>query len=153
MRSRIERARTGSSPERLRVVGRDVAGRDRVDVDAVGSPLVGERLRQPGERRLGRGVGGDVDAALEAEQRGGEHDLPGAAPDHLATDPPGEDELARQVHRQHAVPLLVAVVHGRGALDRAGVVHEDVDRPLGAAQRLGEVGDRRPVGRSRPGTR
>ena len=52
-----------------------IPGGDRVDVDAQGCPLVGEGLGQARDGRLGGRVPGDVDPALEAEQRRGVDDL------------------------------------------------------------------------------
>ena len=49
MRTRICSLRDSVVAERLRVVGRDVPGRDGVDVDAARRPLVRERLRQAGD--------------------------------------------------------------------------------------------------------
>ncbi len=114
-------------PERLRVVGRDVAGDHRVDVDALARPLVRERLRQLGDAALARGIARHRDPTLEREQRGDEDDLPGPALQHPLADLSGEHELGGEVGRDHRVPRLVGVL-GRGLPhDRSGVVHEDVD--------------------------
>ena len=80
-------------PQRAGVVGRDLARRDRVDVHAVGSPLVGERLRQLRDPALAGGVAGDGDAALEREHRGDEDDLAAAVLDHPPAELAGEHEL------------------------------------------------------------
>ncbi len=114
--------------ERLRVVGRDVAGRDGVDVDPVRRPLVRERLRELRDPTLARCVPGDVDSALEGEQRGDEDDLPCSALHHEPADLAGEHELRRQVHFQDLVPLLVAVLGRRVSPNRSCVVDEHVDR-------------------------
>src|SRR4051794_15876233 len=45
-------------PQRRRVVGRDVAGRDRVHVDALARPLVRERHREARDAALAGGVPG-----------------------------------------------------------------------------------------------
>jgi len=57
------------------VVGADVPGRDRVHLDAGLSPLVGERLGDPGDGVLARRVAGDVDPPAERQQRGDVDDL------------------------------------------------------------------------------
>src|SRR5215208_4597606 len=51
--------------QRGRVVGAHVAGRDGVDTDAFGRPLVGERLGQLRDAALRRRVGRHRQAALE----------------------------------------------------------------------------------------
>lgn len=57
----------------------DVSGRNGVDRDALGRPLVGKRLCDLAHGALGRGVGGDCEAALEGEQRGEVDDAAAAA--------------------------------------------------------------------------
>lgn len=48
----------------------DVPRRNRIHRDALGRPLVGERLCELGDGALGGGVGGDGEASLEGEERG-----------------------------------------------------------------------------------
>ena len=144
IRSRIWRERCRIVSQRLRVVGLDVARRDGVDVDAVRGPLVRERLRQLRDPTLARCVPGDVDPALEGEERGDEDDLPRSALHHEPADLAGEHELRRQVHLQDLVPVLVAVLGRRVAPNRSCVVDEHVDRRPGS-QRLDEVVDRSPI--------
>ena len=100
---------------------------DGVDVDATGSPLVGEGLGEPGHGRLGGRVAGDVDPALEAEQRGGVDDLAAASLEHRATHLTGQDEGRTHVDVHDVVEVLVAVLGHRGAPDGAAVVDQDVD--------------------------
>lgn len=47
----------------------NVSRRNGVDRDALGRPFVGKRLCDLAYGALGRGVGGDCEAALEGEQR------------------------------------------------------------------------------------
>ena len=61
------------------VGGGEVTGCDGVDLDSPGCPLVGEGLGELGYTALGRCVGGDTDAALEAEEGGDVDDLAGGA--------------------------------------------------------------------------
>ena len=49
------------------LLGLDVAGRDGIDANAQGRPLVRQGLGEPREPALARGVGRDVEAALEGE--------------------------------------------------------------------------------------
>src|SRR5690606_8723951 len=106
----------------------DVAGRDRVDVDPVGRPLVGERAGQPGDRVLARRVRGHQEPALEAQHRRDVDDLPGAAGDHPAPRRPAQLEGGVQVELDDLVAVRVAERGGRGSADDPGVVDEDVDR-------------------------
>jgi hypothetical protein len=87
----------GIGAKRLGVVGRHVARRNRVDGDAVGRQLVGQRLGQAGDAVLGGGVGGDADAALEGKQRGDVDDAPGDLPAIMwrATDCDSRNRLFR----------------------------------------------------------
>lgn len=59
----------------------NVSGRNGVDGDALGRPLVGKRLCDLAHGALGRGVGGDCEAALEGEQRGKVYDAAATAGD------------------------------------------------------------------------
>ena len=145
IRSRIWRERCRIVPQRLGVVGLDVARRDRVDVDAVRGPLVRERLRQLRDATLARCVPGDVDPALEGEERGDEDDLPRCRA--RASSRPisrVSTNCAVRFTSRTVVPVLVAVLGRRAAPDRAGVVDEHVDRRPGS-QRLDEVVDRGPI--------
>ena len=107
--------------------------------------LARARVR-PGEAGLGGGVAGNVDAALETQQGGGEDDFAVAAVDHGPSDLAGEDELAGEIDLQDAVPVAVGVLGCGRPCDYAGVVDQDVDwtRPGGELSR--QVGDCCPVG-------
>ena len=97
------------------------------------------------------GVGGDADAALEAEQRGDVDDLAGALARAIMSRPASCESwktLVRLTWRT-CLPVVERDVHGVVAEDGAGVVDEDVDaaelvddlaeEPLGAGG-VGEVG-------------
>ena len=127
---RLVAGRVGA--QRLGVVGLDVAGRDRVDVDALRRPLVGEQLGQAGDAVLGRGVGRDADAALEGEQRGDVDDRAARpAREGGAGEGLRQEEHRLQVDVDHLVPVGLAEVDGVGPADDAGVVDEDVERTEG----------------------
>src|SRR5690606_16761545 len=89
--------------QRLRVVGRDVAGRDRVHVDPTRGPLVGEGLCEPTDSGFRGRVPRHIDATLEREKARGEDDLAAAALEHGASEQLREHELARQVDLEHAI--------------------------------------------------
>lgn len=59
----------------------NVSRRNGVDRDALGRPLIGKRLCDLAHGALGRGVGGDCEAALEGEQRGEVDDAAATAGD------------------------------------------------------------------------
>ena len=71
-------------------VGGDLSRGDAVDVDPVFGPFIGKRHDQFADARLAGGIAGNVDPALESQQRAGEDDLTGFALDHFLA------ELARQ---------------------------------------------------------
>src|SRR5580658_6139633 len=119
-------------------VGRDVPGRDRVDgqpdpvTDRALRPaelehrLPGQRLGQPEQARLRRGVVGLADVAGLADHRGNADD-PAAAPfQHVLERGLGHEERARQVDRDHLLPVFVGHL-GHRPVDRdPGVVDQDV---------------------------
>jgi hypothetical protein len=111
----------------LGVVGGEVAGGDGVDVDAAGGPLVGEGLGELADAAFGRGIGRDVDASLEGEQRGDVDDFAAALGEHVAAGVLGEAEDTGEVDIDDSLPVFGGVVGGGGAADDAGVVDEDVN--------------------------
>ena len=84
---------------------------------------------------LARCISGNVDPALEGEERGDEDDLPVTLLEHLPPYLPCQDELGRQVHLEYCIPVLVGVGGRRAPPNRAGVVDEDVDRRAFAQRR------------------
>ncbi len=113
-----------------------------------------ERLGEPGDAGLGGGVARDVDAALEAEQGGGEDHLPRAAA-RASTRPTAcvSTNWADEVHLEHAVPQVEGVFGGRLPLDRPGVVDQDVDGWSALARRAPRALTARAVGEVRPARR
>jgi hypothetical protein len=117
MRSRIWRLRV-SSACRASVL----------EVDAAWCPLVGERLGELGDAAFAGCVGGDADAALEAEEAGDVDDLScRLARDDVAGYELGELEDAGEVDLQDLLPAFERGVDGGVAVDGSGVVDEDVD--------------------------
>ena len=93
----------------LRVVGRDVPGCDRVDVDAHRRPFVGERADDTDDRRLGGRIARNANPALEAQHRGGEDQLASSSFEHLAADQLAEEKRRGQVDLENPVPAIGSV--------------------------------------------
>ncbi len=118
---------------------REVAGGDGVDLDALGGPLVGERLGELGDATFGGRVGGNADASLEAEEGGYVYDLAVASGDHVAGGQLRELEGAGEVDLEDALPVFEGYLLGGGAVDGASVVDEDVDAAEGGDDLIEEV--------------
>ena len=65
----------GVALEGFGIVGVHIAGRDGIDVDALGGPLIGECLSKLADATLGCSVRGNQNATLKGEQRGDVNDL------------------------------------------------------------------------------
>ena len=104
----------------------DEAGRHGVDGDAV-LELVGQRVDQPDDAGLGRGVVGLADVAGDAGDRGDTDD--GAVlVDHLLVQQLAGDPLGSgEVDRDHRVPPVLGHVGQLLVAGDAGVVHDHVD--------------------------
>ena len=111
----------------LSIVRGHVAGCNGVDVDAFGSPLIGEGLGELSYAALGRCIGGYPDATLKGEDRGNVDDFAGAFGQHVPAGELGEAEDAGEVDVDNRIPVFFGVVGGGRAADDAGVVDEDVD--------------------------
>jgi len=112
----------------LRVRGREVAGSNGIHLDTMRSPLVRQRLRKLRDAALARGVGRDSDPPLKAQQRGDVDDLAGGvARDHVAGGALAQLEDARQIHLEDLLPIGQRDILSGTAMDRAGVVDEDID--------------------------
>jgi len=105
------------------VGGGEVAGSDGVDLDVLGSPLVGQGLGELGYAAFRGCVGGDSDAALEAEEAGDVDDFAGFfVGDEVSGDELGELEDAGEVDLEDLLPGVEGGVYGGVAVDGAGVV-------------------------------
>jgi hypothetical protein len=116
-------------PESPVEVGLDVAGRDRVHLDAVTCPFHREHARQVDQAGLRRRVRRQVPDRAQAHDRRDVHDPTGTlGGDERTGDGLRDEPCAAQVRREDGVPV------GFGQVERclrdadAGVVHEDVDR-------------------------
>ena len=110
------------------VGGGEVAGGDSVDLNVFRRPLVGEGLGELGYTAFGGGIGGDSDAALEAEEAGDVDDFSSGVSGHdVAGNELGELEDAGEVDLQDLLPAFERGVYGGIAVDGAGVVDEDID--------------------------
>jgi hypothetical protein len=124
------------------VGGGEVAGCDGVDLDAFGSPLVGEGLGELGYSAFAGGVGGNSDAALKAQEGGDVDDFAAvcakaAAWDHVAGGELGELKDTGEIDLKDLLPVLEGDLFGSGAKNGSGVVDEDVD----AAESFFELGE------------
>lgn len=119
----------GVGAQRCGELGREVARRDGVALDAVPRPIGAHGLGQHPQRALGRRVGAGGGAAQHAHHGAGVDDLAAAAArDHPPGHGPGAVEGAVQVGGDHRVPGLVRHLVQRAAEVDAGVVEQDVDR-------------------------
>ena len=147
--------------QRVGVVGRDVARGDRVDIDALRRPFVGEGLRESGDRRTSRRCSpGTLMPPWKLSRLAVKITLPYPRSSIGAATACVKHELAGQVHLEDAVPCIERVVDGGCSLDRASIVHEDVRREFrracsGVLHRgaVGEVGADRCEGSSEAVTR
>ena len=106
----------------------DVAGRDRVDGDALLRDLERERLGEAVHAGLGGRVVGLPERALRAVHRRDVDDAAPVALDHAVGDLLGHVEQAVEVGAHDRVPVdLVHLLEGHVARD-AGVVDQHVDR-------------------------
>src|ERR1035437_2240310 len=125
--------------QRRRVVGRDIPRRDRVHLYVAPRPLVGQRLGQLRHPALRRCVSRHRNAALKAQQRCREYDLPRPALQHAAAEFARQHELRAQIDLDDLVPILIRMLGRRLAQNRAAVVDQDIHR---RAFRL-HLGDKR----------
>lgn len=95
----------------------NVSRRNGVDRDALGRPLIGKRLCHLTHGALGRGVGGDCEAALEGEQRGEVDDAAATAGDggdgegeHLAAKVAAEREDGVEVDLDDLISEILPCV-------------------------------------------
>src|SRR5690606_1374898 len=91
--------------------------------------LLGERLGEPYDPRLGRRVVGHAGEADLAEPGGDVDDRPFSPLDHRRHHLAGAEEGAGQVDVDHALPFLHGHLEERRLGHDAGVVHEGIDPP------------------------
>src|SRR5712692_4736222 len=112
----------------LGVVGTHVTGRDRVDIDALCRPLIGQCLGKLRYSTLGGSVRGHRDASLKCQQGRDIDDLSRL----FSLDKSSSSELAQleyavQVDLQHRHPVIITVVHRRSAANGSRIVDKNVD--------------------------
>ena len=94
-------------------LSRDIARRDSIDADTLGSPLVAQRLGELRNTAFARRVRRHRQPALEAEQRRDVDDRASAAvrirvtSEHMRANLAAECEDRAQVDLQHVVPVVV----------------------------------------------
>ena len=86
-----------------------------------------KRHRQAEQPGLRRRIVGLADVALLADHRRDAHDPPGAAFEHLRQRGLTEEERAREVDLEHAMPVVVGHLQHRVIAGDPGVVDEDVE--------------------------
>ena len=119
----------GIVAQRLGVVGLDISGGDRVDVDAPRTPFAGQQLGQTGHAAFAGGIGRDADAALKRQQRSDVDDLARSARHHLARNGLAQEKQRFQVHVHHRIPVVLGEIQRVGPTDDTGVVHQNIDVP------------------------
>ena len=107
--------------------GAEVARSDGVDLNAFGSPLVGESFGELGDAAFAGCIGGNADASLKAEERCDVDDFAAAAGNHVTSGELRKLKGAGEIDLEDAIPIFESDVFGGGAVDGAGVVDEDVD--------------------------
>ena len=111
----------------------DRGGRHGIDVDAVGTEFLRQRLGETDDGGLGGAVGGEPRASDLARRGGDVDDLAAASPfDHVARRGPAHEEHAPGVDVHFLVPgLLFHIDHENAVLTRQGTcaVHQDVYMP------------------------
>src|SRR3989441_12114388 len=109
--------------QRRRIVRGHIARRDGVDVDALGCPLVRERLGELRHASFGRGVSGHQNSALKREQRGNVQNLAFRAPlQHVLPGELRKPEHSSEVYGDHFVPVLLRKLGRRRPANRARIV-------------------------------
>src|SRR5512134_884438 len=128
-RDRVDDLLAHVRADRAHQVGLDVAGRDRVDGNALAHHFLRQRLGEARHARLGGGVVGLAELALDGVHRGDVHHAPPAALDHAVDHLARDVEHAVEVGVDHRHPVLLGhALEHRVARD-AGVVDQDVHRP------------------------
>jgi len=118
-------------------VGGDEARPNRVDGNAAGAELLGQRQRHRVDRALGHAVRGDVGNG-DSRDRGGEVDDPPSVPQPRQRVM-NEIEGSLYIHRKNVVERGFRR-SADGAVQRhAGVVHEDVEAVAAGARRQLDV--------------
>jgi hypothetical protein len=141
------RAASGSSDGHIRL---DITRRDRVDQNPARCELLGDRLGQADQPRLGGGV---VGLPLVARQPHDARDVDDAARaplHHPARRGADGVERALEVGIQHRVPVLVLDPHQQVVARDAGVVDEDVERTHLLLDALDQLVDRSASATSAP---
>ena len=110
-------------------LGGDVAGRDDVDGDAARGRLLGHRLGEAEQGRLGGGVVGLARLTLAPVDGGDVDDAPEAARAHPLDHEPRHVEDGVEVGVDHRVPVLLRHTVEHAVAGDAGVVDENVDGP------------------------
>src|SRR5437773_1882073 len=110
-------------------IGVDIAGRDGIDRDAIARALLGQRLGEPVNARLGGGI---IDLAVLARlavDRADVDDSPVLARAHAVEHRLGHIEAAAEVDVDHLVPLPAVHLANRSVAGDPGVIDQHIGRP------------------------
>ena len=126
-------------------LGLHVARRDDVRAHVAAAELLRERLREPDDPRLRRGVVRLAPVAVDADDRGDVDDRSGALLHHRPRHRPAGVEDRREVGVDHGAPVVVAHPGEQAVAGQARVVDEDVEVARGLDERerrrgIGDVG-------------
>ena len=114
--------------KRRRVVRREITGCNRIHIDAVLRPLIGENTREAHHAAFGSRVRRHPDAALIREHAGDIDDLAAfACRDHGFCRRLTKEEEGFEVDIHHRIPVFFSEVDGVVSLDDARIVHENIE--------------------------
>ena len=138
--------RLGVVDEPGRHVGPDESGGNGVDCHAPAREFASDGLGEPNHAGFGGGIVGLAGVAHHAAHGSDVDDAPPAGARHRPADELGPVKAAREIGRDHVVPIGIAHAKQEPIARDARVVHEDVDRGKLLEQLLRGLGDRGAIG-------
>src|SRR6266540_171331 len=121
----------------LEHLGADHGGRHGIDEDPARGHFLGQRLGEPDDAGLGRGIGHEGGIALLARDGGDINDAASPLPQHDLDGRAAAEEDAGEVHGDHAGPVLVAELPDReGAPGDPRIIDQDVEPSPGLGDAL-----------------
>src|SRR5581483_3577904 len=118
----------GIITQRSRVIGRHVAGSNRVHIDSLARPFIGQSLGKLRHSAFRSGIGRDQNSSLERKQRRNVHNLSfGTTLQHILRSELRDPEYRAQVGSDDLIPIVEWKLRCRGAPDYSSVVHQNID--------------------------